>query len=168
MQKWAHAFRDTTYYAAVDTNHGTEALNKALNKALKYSYLPKQKSLSLSGIASLLIDRFLPDIYQKYIFQNYKLSEEYRAYSDNIPSYLKGRQRKLKCHKFSVEDITVLGAGSFEIHKAGTEKVCFKLKPECTCKDWARHRIPCKHFFAIFQHFPDWHWLRFPQSYQDS
>ena len=58
---WAHAFRDSVYYAAVDTNNGTEALNKAL----KYSYLPKRKSLTLSGIATLLIDRFLPDMWQK-------------------------------------------------------------------------------------------------------
>ena len=41
----------------IDTNnaYGTEALNKAL----KYSYLPKRKSLSLSGIASLLYNRLL-------------------------------------------------------------------------------------------------------------
>ena len=70
---WAHAFRDNVYYAAVDTKNGTEALNKDL----KYSYLPKRKSLTLSGIASLLIDRFLPDMWQKYVFQNYKLSTEY-------------------------------------------------------------------------------------------
>ena len=178
MQKWAHAFRDTAYYAVVDTNNGTESLNKAL----KYSYIPKQKSLSLSGIASLLIERFLPDMYQKYVFQSYKLSEEYRAYNDSIPSYLKGcpksvilhcLQRTLKCHKFSVEDVNMSGGGSFEVHMAGTEKryaVNFQ-KPECTCstcKDWARHHIPCKHFFAIFQYFPNWNWLKLPQSYQDS
>ena len=64
----------------------------------------------------------------------------------------------------------MLGGGIFEVHKAGTEKkyaVRFE-KPECTCKDWARHRIPCKHLFAVFQHFPEWNWLRLPQSYQDS
>ncbi len=51
---WAHAFCDSQYYAAVDTNNGTESLNKTV----KYSYLPRRKSLTLSGIASLLIDRF--------------------------------------------------------------------------------------------------------------
>ena len=64
----------------------------------------------------------------------------------------------------------MLDGGSFEVHKTGTEKkyaLNFQ-KPECTCKDWARHRIPCKHFFAVFQYFPDWNWSRLPQSYQDS
>ena len=175
MQKWAHAFRDSSYYAAVDTNNGTESLNKTL----KYSYLPKRKSLSLSGIATLLIDHFLPDMNQKYIFENYKLSEDYRSYSDTIPSYLKGRprsvilhclQRKLKSHKFSVEDITSLGDGNFEVRKSGTDKM-YSLsfyKPECTCKDWSRHHIPCKHFFSVFENFPQWSWEMLPHSYQDS
>ena len=54
LQKWAHAYRDMAYYAAMETNNGTESLNKAL----KYSYLLERKSLSLSGIALLLIDTF--------------------------------------------------------------------------------------------------------------
>ena len=53
------------------------------------------------------------------------------GHSDNTPPYLKGHpksiilhclQRKLKFHKFSVEDIIMLDGGSFEVHKTGTEK----------------------------------------------
>ena len=171
---WAHAFRDSVYYAAVDTNNGTESLNKAL----KYSYLPKRKSLTLSGIASLLIDRFLPDMWQKYVFQNYKLSEEYRAYSKDIPTYLQGRprsvilhclQRKAKCHKFTENDIKTTDNGTFQVYKAGGGKhtINFNL-PECTCKDWSRFHIPCKHFFAVFEHIPGWGWSKLPQHFLDS
>ena len=38
-QKWARAFCDQENLAAVDTNNGVQALNKAL----KHSYLPKRK-----------------------------------------------------------------------------------------------------------------------------
>lgn len=149
---WAHAYRDSRYYAAVDTNNGTESLNKAL----KYSYLPKRKSLTLSGIATLLIDHFLPDMWQKYVFQNFKLSEEYRGYSKEIPDYLKGRpksiilhclERKAKSHKFTKDDIKMVDEGKFEIKNSagdGKHTLDFKL-PECTCKDC---HIPCKHFFC--------------------
>ena len=88
-------------------------------------------------------------MYQKYIYfriKNY-LRNTGHTVSDSILSYLKGRpksvilhclQRKLKCHKLSVEDMIMLGGGNFQAHKAGTEKkyaVSFE-KPECTCKDW--------------------------------
>ena len=173
-QIWAHAYRDNTYYAAIDTNNGTESLNKAL----KYSYLPKRKSLTLSGIATLLIDRFLPDMWQKYIFHNYKLSEEYRNYSKDIPDYLKGRpksvifhclERKAKCHKFTKDDIKEVMDGMFEILKSDGSKhlVNFNV-PECTCKDWTRHHIPCKHFFAVFEQCPGWDWFKLPLEFQGS
>ena len=171
---WAHAYRDSKYYAAVDTNNGTESLNKAL----KYSYLPKRKSLTLSGIATLLIEQFLPAMWQKYILHNYKLSEEYRAYSHNIPDYLKGRpksiilhclERKAKCLKFISDDIRSPEEGIFEVCKTdgGNHVVNFNL-PECSCKDWARHHIPCKHFFAIFEHCPGWNWFKLPEQFQGS
>ena len=124
LQKWAHAYRDMAYYAAMETNNGTESLNKAL----KYSSFRTKITLTIWN-CFVTNRHFLPDVYQKYIFQNYKLSKEYREYSDSIPSYLKGHpksvilyclHRKLKCHKFSVEDVTMLGGGNFEVHKAGT------------------------------------------------
>jgi len=122
LQKWAHAYRDSRYYAAVDTNNGVEALNKVL----KYGYLPKKNSLTLSGIATLLVKNYLPDMYHKYIFQNYKLAGEYRAYSSSVPSYLHGRphavivhclNRKAKGNKYTPDDVTTVGNGIFEVMK---------------------------------------------------
>ena len=46
LQRWARAFRDDEYHAAVNTNNGAQVLNKVL----KYSFLPRQaKAKSLSG-----------------------------------------------------------------------------------------------------------------------
>ena len=64
-QKWARAYRDCVYHAAVNTNNGAETLNKLL----KYSFLPRKKSLTLSTTVSLLIEEFLPVSYEKYLFQ---------------------------------------------------------------------------------------------------
>ena len=38
-------------------------------------------------------------------------------------------------------------------------------KPSCTCLDWIKHHIPCKHMFAIFEHKADWSWNSLPQQY---
>ena len=69
--------------AAVETNNGTEALNQAL----KYSYLAHKASLTLTGIVRVIVDQFLPDMYQNYVFQNFKQLDLYRL----LPHYLQGR-----------------------------------------------------------------------------
>ena len=63
-QRWARCFRDDKYYGAIDTNNGTESLNKAL----KYSFLPRKKNMTLTGLVKLLTEQFLPDIHQHYLF----------------------------------------------------------------------------------------------------
>ena len=68
--------------------------------------------------------------------------------------------------------IKIINEGRFEVqgkHKFHT--IDFGLTsstPTCTCKDWEAYKIPCKHFFAIFNWFPEWGWEKLPQSYQNS
>jgi len=40
--------------------------------------------------------------------------------------------------------------------------------PSCTCKDWLRHQLPYKHFFAIFRHRKEWQWEQLPSEYLQS
>ena len=110
LQRWAHAYRDLNFNRSVDTNNGTEALNKVL----KYSYLPKRRSLTLSLIVTLLLEKFLPDCYQKYLFQNFRLTSFNRSYKTFVPCYLHDRPRNVILHcvdrksssrKFSENDI---------------------------------------------------------------
>ena len=94
LQKWVKAFRDQEYRAAVDTNNGAEAHHKTL----KYSYLPKQRSMTLSSIAKLLVEDFLPESRKIYLFKNYKQSSLYRSYKELVPPYLKERPRSVILH----------------------------------------------------------------------
>ena len=118
-------------------------------------------SLSLSDIASLLINHFFQICIQSIYSTNYQKNIGHTVITC-ASSYLKGclksiilycLQRKLKCHKFSVKDIIVLDGRNFEIHEAGTEKknTLHFQKPECICKDWVGNQIPCKLSFAEFQ-----------------
>ena len=40
--------------------------------------------------------------------------------------------------------------------------------PSCSCFDWQKHHWPCKHFLAIYQHFPEWGWEAMSPIYKDS
>ena len=66
--------------AAVDTNNGAEALNRLL----KYQYLPRQKHMTLSHIISNITEEFLPALHYKYIYKNIKQSDLYRLYNPAV------------------------------------------------------------------------------------
>jgi len=118
-------------------------------KLLKYKFLPRQKSLTLSFLVIKLIEEF---IYYKYVFQNFKQTSLYRTYNPAIiPKYLRYRprsvilyclHRKSKSLKYTISDINVDGStGIFEIKgKNQTHSVDFSI-PSCSCKDWVAHHI---------------------------
>ena len=109
----------------------------------------------------------------------------YRAYTTHVPGYLQGRPRNVITHclareekarkKFSPEDITSADkeTGIFSVRgKSGyIHTVDFGRQtghPNCTCQDWARNNLPCKHFFVIFININGWGWSSLPQCYLSS
>ena len=174
IQRWARVFRDNTFHESINMNNGTEALNKAL----KYSYMPRNKhSMNLSSIVSLLVENFLPSFRQKYLFSNFEQSSLNRKYNECVPSYLQDRPREVILHcldrktssaRFTQTDITVVDneEGIFEIKNSKGHSYTVKFAtPSCTCGDWTEHQYPCKHFFSIFHHYPNWDWNALPQAY---
>ena len=176
MQRWARAYRDTTFHNCVDTNNGTESLNKAL----KYTYLPRRKQLNLSGVVTTIIETFLPALRQKYLFANFEQSSCNRTYKNNIPDYLHNRPRNVILHcldrkatssKYSTEDVEDIdnSSGVFNIKSGENSYTVDFQRPSCTCPDWTQTQYPCKHFFAVFRlRHPQWTWNSLPDSYLTS
>ena len=159
FQRWARAFRDNSFHECINTNIGTEALNKAL----KYSYVPRSKrSMNLSSIVSLLVETFLPALRQKYLFANFEQSNLNRKYNNYIPSYLQNRPQEVILHcldrkassaHYTTNDITVVDdkIGTFKVANAKGYSCTVKFTiPSCSCPDWTEYRYPCKHFFLLF------------------
>ena len=40
--------------------------------------------------------------------------------------------------------------------------------PSCTCQYWNQWQIPCKHFFANFNLYPQWSWNQLSNQYLNS
>ena len=164
----------------METNNGAEALNRLL----KYAYLPKQRHMTLSHIISNITNQFIPALHYKYVFRNFKQSDIYRSYNPTVvPTYLQGRPKQTILHclhrqassnKFSQSDITQMNphCGKFEVKSnKGKQTVDFggeSIEPTCSCKDWLTYHLPCKHFFAVFRHYPEWGWEKLPTSYLQS
>ena len=174
QQRWARVYRETHYHGAVETNNGAEAMNRAL----KYKYLPRRKHMTLSHIISTITEEFLPALHHKYIYHNFKQSDLYRSYNPAVvPAFLQGRpkatilhclHRQAKSNTLTERDVTSLEDGKFKVKGKTVHTVDFGMsvgEPSCSCKDWLKHRIPCKHFFAVFRIHPEWSWEQFPQAY---
>ena len=111
------------------------------------------------------------------------MTEEYRSYNEIVPEFLRSRPRPVIIHclhrirkgkRFKNSDIKALeGEGLFTVQSMSStvHSVDFGLStgnPSCTCKDWIRFNIPCKHFFAIFEHQAKWCWDSLPDVYLQS
>lgn len=97
-----------------------------------------------------------------------------RAYSDDIPVFLRDRPRSFITHclkrmppavdEISAKDTTVLDTDMYLVH-SGDRQYEVDLRapvPSCQCADWHRHFRPCKHMLALARHHG---WTCLPQQY---
>ena len=139
-----------------------------------------------SAVASLTVEEFLPEAQKTYLFRNYKQSSQYRNYKDLVPEYLRDRPRDVILHcldrransmKFKehdIEDID-LNNGKFKIIGSSNKERIIDFghntedsMPTCSCPDWEKFHLPCKHFFAIFRHRQNWSWNKLPKVFLES
>ena len=73
----------------VNTNNGTERLNEDL----KYDELVEYKNCTLSDLLNVVIDRFIPKLYEKYIELNVRYTSSYKGYNRSIPFYMHDRPK---------------------------------------------------------------------------
>ena len=122
-------------------------------------------------------------MYQNYVFQNFKQLDHYRLPSSAVPEYLHGRPpsvvkhcliRKTKSNKYTQDAVKhAKTPGEFYVIK-DTKKHTLNFGTSnnstvaCSCKDWKKWHIPCKHFFAVFRWVPEWNWNSMPHEYRNS
>lgn len=122
----------------------------------------------------------------RYVRQNLSSAEEERNYAENIPGFLVNRPGSVvkNCYKscpddsvnISVDDIDQIGEGQFlvksqtpgcsQVYTVNFSPGDFPI-PSCSCDDWRKHHLICKHFCAIFRHTP-WKWEQLPEEYRNN
>ena len=65
--------------------------------------------------------------------------------------------------------------GEFRVASAESKDIWYDLSfggddkmPKCSCPDFSRTGLLCKHFFAVFQHDTDWKWEALPKSFREN
>ncbi|XP_072177421.1 uncharacterized protein [Diadema setosum] len=174
-KRWVRCFQDESFYIAVHAGSGVEKQNEAL----KYDNMEDYENCSLKDLVSGLIMTFFPDSYRIYLERNARSSPGYSQYNNNIPSFLRNRPRSIVRHiqdrmrdGITKECIQHCGDGIFTFLQAnGNHSLSFGKEgavPHCTCRDWQTHYLPCKHFCAVFAHFPEWQWDSLSDAYRNN
>ena len=117
---------------------------------------------------------------------NVKCYQGYRKYNKEIPKYLVNRPRLLVTHcldrMVTAYDIEQYhnkchdqGHGTFTVKSQSEEGKWYKVRfgdsttlCYCDCLDWQKWWLPCKHFIAIFNHYPAWQWDQLSPLYRKS
>lgn len=99
---------------------------------------------------------------------SFRASSNFKAYDASIPNYLHDRPRKIVEHcmqrfhssdQFGSGDIKIADDISGQIYQVKSMDKTYQVTmgsekefPNCTCEDFRRNFLPCKHFFAILKY----------------
>ena len=168
ITKWCLAYRPDDLFRC-NTNNGTERLNESL----KYTELDGYKNCTLSELMGVLIDSFVPNLYERYVSLNIKYTDGYKGYSSSLPRYMVNRpgplvddmlRKKNKITPFmvsSVQPVLVCTSPVFAVQSVSptsneTNMYIIKFGDRdticsCECGSFKHDRLLCKHFFAVFE-----------------
>lgn len=117
-----------------------------------------------------------------------RICSQFKPYNNLLPCYLHDRPPSLIDHcidrmKLAAEiekeciQMTDEEQGSFKVKSLDPDNqgrwydLSFgddETLPHCECTDWEKHRLPCKHFLAVFSNFKGWGFDKFPAHYRES
>jgi len=84
-------------------------------------------------------------------------------------------KRKEEGEKLPTCNVTCVDAHAGKFHVKGSMETVYNVSfgspeemPSCSCPDYVKHRLPCKHFFAVFHLHEHWGWESLPTLYLSS
>jgi len=174
MQLWAHAYRQV-FHADINTNNITESINNAMRSR----YLKIRPDASAFSLTEALVEVAFPEMEKRYIQATVKQMESYRKSRYPIPEYLLNRPRTVQgeclvnqekakaitnsmIHSTQQEGVFLVSGNPNHSPKSGYQVNI--SQGQCSCAYFTLKKIPCKHMFAVFNHFPTWAWCNLPAS----
>ena len=121
----------------------------------------------------------------RYIKLNFKSSSKYRSYHQKVvewdlldkpKKYVKHcLERISKVEQIDSNDIQVIERNRLFKVESSSKEIFHQLDlgnkcsfPTCTCHDWKKHLMPCKHFLALFEHKTGISWNSLRDIYRKS
>lgn len=132
---------------------------------LKWRYLRDSSKCSLSELLGKVMNEFLPDKFKSYRKANVEMMASHKLYSNDVPAVLRNRPKWLIKRLMKNEEkvkndgcdatamVTQISDGRFVVQSRNSEDQYTVsidgTNSSCTCYDFCRQKLPCKHFFLV-------------------
>ena len=119
IKRWCVFYRPIDLILT-NTHNGTERLNKEL----KSNDLENYRKCTLTEILKVVIQEFLPKLYDRYVELNIKYTEKHKKYETAPPPFLKNRPRKIidhlldrmcKVESDGINSVEIVGGNVFNV-----------------------------------------------------
>lgn len=176
MQRWCRAFIDAGFNSMLRTNNGVEALNSSL----KNYYTKLTGTGTVTNLVETIVNDFIPDQIQSFRRLNYCYSSQYRQYNTHVPEYLRNLPRNVVKHclirfasamEYTHDDIDEVSDGVLLVKSKSQPDQMYQVEfgteerlPSCSCDDFLKFYLPCKHFFAVIRN-TKYRWHDLSQTY---
>ena len=116
----------------------------------------------------ILTEVAFPEQESKYSLSILSQTQLYRKPRYQVPLYLEGRPHQVqslcmlnmeRAKSIPKSHLSEVDKGTFQTMSKDKKLWRISLSSgTCTCPIFVSPNIPCKHFFAVFCHFPKWSW----------
>ena len=150
----------------------TDNFVESFNNVRKNHYLALRHDKSVYSLTKSLLHCVFPGQEREYVVQTARQTSIYRRPRKDLPPFLQNRPTKIhnaclasmekaKLIPSTAISETSSSSGEFKVTSGnGTYDVKI-IAGSYSCPYFCQERIPCKHIFSIFNHFP-WNWSDLP------
>ena len=133
---------------------------------------------TIFALVQILTEVAFPEQETKYNLSILSQTQFYRKPRYQVPSYLEGQPHQVqslcmlnmeRAKSIPKSHLSEVDKGTFQTMSKDDKSWKISLSSgTCTCPTFVFTNIPCKHFIAVFRHFPKWSWNDLTKSLTES
>ncbi|WAR27616.1 hypothetical protein MAR_013320 [Mya arenaria] len=168
-KRWVRYHRQSLTNVRVTTTNGLERQHYQL----KQHYLKNYTAGTVTSLTTTVV--------KQYVEYNVKCLDSSRRYSEDLPRFLHNRPRLFLDHctqrlpsaiSMPVSNISVLPHQKFTVLSADSNATYLLdlsgSLPSCSCPDWKKNHLPCKHMLCILLKVPGSGWETLSEEFKNS
>ncbi|WAR12531.1 hypothetical protein MAR_026711 [Mya arenaria] len=162
-KRWVRYHRQSLTNVRVTTTNGLERQHYQL----KQNYLKNYTAGTVTSLTTTVV--------KQYVEYNVKCLDSSRRYSEDLPRFLHNRPRLFldHCTQRLPSAISICQSQTYLYFHTKNSNATYLLDlsgslPSCSCPDWKKNHLPCKHMLCILLKVPGSGWETLSAEFKNS